>query len=223
MGVMAQGGRSVIGIADRLAALLDEDGCARHPWPAALVAGHYPDSTRDLADAAHLLCMLHARYPGVIDHAANRTPQSQARDWLYRAAAGFASERGYLTRLVVAVGPLPSTPGQAQSEAVVTAQRHALATLSQSDRAGTAFGAAMALALDWPAIRPMLDAASDRVGLVPPPLDLPSFEDTIGIATMLADTPGLDRAMGFGAEQLLAQHRGLWDLLESRAAARSAD
>jgi len=218
---MAHNGRTGIGIADRLAALLGEDGCANHSWPALAARIENPHAMRDLADAAHLLCMLHARYPGVIDHAADRTPQPAARQWLYSAAAAFASERGYLTRLVVAVGPLPSTPGQAQSEAVVTAQRHALATLSQSDRAGTAFGAAMALALDWPATRVILDAAADRVGLVPPPLDLPSFEDSIETATALGDTPGFERAMGFGAEQLLAQHRGLWDLLESRAAARA--
>ncbi len=30
----------------------------------------------------------------------------------------------------------------------------------------------------------------------------------------------LERAMLFGAQQLFAQHRGLWDLLEARASAR---
>ena len=32
--------------------------------------------------------------------------------------------------------------------------------------------------------------------------------------------PARVRALTFGAEQLLTQHRGLWQLLESRAAAR---
>ena len=32
--------------------------------------------------------------------------------------------------------------------------------------------------------------------------------------------PGVERALAFGAQQVLAQHRGLWALLESRAAAR---
>ena len=32
--------------------------------------------------------------------------------------------------------------------------------------------------------------------------------------------PGVERAMLFGAEQMLAQHRGLWHLLEARASAR---
>jgi hypothetical protein len=37
----------------------------------------------------------------------------------------------------------------------------------------------------------------------------------------VADTPSFERAMSFGSQQLLAQHRGLWDLLESRQQARA--
>jgi hypothetical protein len=37
----------------------------------------------------------------------------------------------------------------------------------------------------------------------------------------VADSPSFERAMSFGAQQLLAQHRGLWDLLEARQAARA--
>jgi hypothetical protein len=35
-----------------------------------------------------------------------------------------------------------------------------------------------------------------------------------------AGTPAIERAILFGAQQLLVQHRGLWDLLEARAEAR---
>ena len=42
-----------------------------------------------------------------------------------------------------------------------------------------------------------------------------------GALTMLGAQPSAERAMAFGARQLLAQHRGLWDLLEARASARS--
>jgi hypothetical protein len=38
---------------------------------------------------------------------------------------------------------------------------------------------------------------------------------------MLAGTPATERAITFGAQQLLAQHRGLWSLLDARASARN--
>ena len=47
--------------------------------------------------------------------------------------------------------------------------------------------------------------------------------DEIEVATIVAalsDSSALQRAMGFGAQQVFAQHRGLWDLLEARASAR---
>ena len=50
-----------------LATLADADGSARHPFIRAMCAPGAP--TRDLADAIHLLCALHGRHPGVIDHA----------------------------------------------------------------------------------------------------------------------------------------------------------
>ena len=108
----------------------------------------------------------------------------------------------------------------AQSEAAVTNQTHALATLAQSERNGTAIGAAIALVLDWRPIRRVLDAAAQRFGIQPPPLDLPGLTETLAVAVAAAETPGVERAMAFGAQQLLIQHRGLWDLLESRESAR---
>ena len=41
-------------------------------------------------------------------------------------------------------------------------------------------------------------------------------------ADRLASSPTVERAMLFGAEQLLLQHKGLWDILEARALARAA-
>ena len=208
------------GVASVIAALVIGDGSASHPYAIAPALFRGPEAARNLADAAHFLCLLHGRYPGVIDHAGDRVADPAARSWMFRAASGFAAERAFLTRLVVAAGPLPSTLGQAQSEAVVTGQTHALAILSQSDRRGTALGAAFALVLDWTTIRTVLVAAAARFGLEMPPLDLPSLEDTLATARAVAVTPGIERAIGFGAQQLLVQHRGLWDLLETRQMAR---
>jgi hypothetical protein len=39
---------------------------------------------------------------------------------------------------------------------------------------------------------------------------------------IVSESASFERAMSFGAQQLLAQHRGLWDLLEARKAARAA-
>ena len=196
------------------------DGTHAHPQPHALVIGHA--LLRDLADAAHQLCMLHGRHPDVIERAAAHPIDAASAAWLNRAVHGFAGERAYLVALVAAAGPLPSTPGQAETEAVVTAQRHALAMLSQSDRPGCALGAAVALVLDWQAIRTALDHGAERMGLPVPPSTLPDREDTLALLDELAGSAApVGRAMLFGAQQMLAQHRGLWDLLQARAEARA--
>ncbi|QNQ11518.1 DUF6975 family protein [Sphingomonas alpina] len=202
-----------------IASLADADGSATHPMPRTLGNRHV--AVRDFADCVHALCALHGRHPGVIDLAADRNVQPLAQDWLIEAAEGFAVERTYLATLTAAAGPLPSTPGQAESEAAVIGQRHALEMLAQSDRAGCATGAAIALVLDWATIRMTLDAAANRFGVTPPASALPIEAEIATVAASLGDTPGVERAMAFGAQQLLAQHRGLWDLLEARASARN--
>ena len=206
-----------------LSSLVDAEGSAREPHCVQLSAAGV--TTRDLADAVHCLCALHGRHPGVIDYAGGRTGGSEdaaVAAWLAEAAEGFAAERAELVRIVAAAGPLPSTPGQAESETAITAQRHALDMLGASDRAGCAIGAAMALLLDWPAIRWVLDAAAHRFGLTPGDSLLPSGRDSATVIAMLAETAAFERAMLFGAQQLLAQHRALWQLLEARAEARVA-
>ncbi|MBV9840674.1 MAG: hypothetical protein JOY99_03905 [Sphingomonadaceae bacterium] len=206
------------GIAELLFALADGEGSATHPYVAALCAASA--APRDLADAIHALGMLHGRFPGVIDYAAERNPRRIAAEWLEASAAGFSRERGLLTKLVVASGPLPSTPGQAESEAAVANQHHALAMLAQSDRTGCALGAALAFMLDWRAIRRVLDAAAHRLSIPAPAMMLPLDEETREVATTLSGEPAVERAIAFGAQQVLVQHRGLWDLLETRRAAR---
>ena len=208
------------GVVDVVAALVRNDGSARHPYAGSTALLGGADAARNLSDAAHFLCLLHGRYPGVIDHAGERMADPAARAWMGRSIAGFAIERAFLTRLVVAAGPLPSTLGQARSEAAVTGQTHALSILSQSDRRGTALGAACALVIDWRTVRAVLDAAARRFGLDAPMLDLPTPDETLAVAAQVAVTAGVERAIGFGAQQLLVQHRGLWDLLETRQMAR---
>lgn len=201
-----------------LNALAGADGTAAHPMPQRLALRGA--LARDIADAVHALCMLHGRQPGAIDHAAMRNRSPELAGWFGDAVAGFAGERALLARLTSAAGPLPSTPGQAESEAAILAQHHALDTLAQSDRLGCAAGAAIALAIDWHAIRIVLEAAADRFGVKAPPCDMPPDHDGAAIVGVCASQPATARAMRFGAQQLLAQHRALWSLIEARAAAR---
>lgn len=192
-----------------LDALVRSDGSAAAPWVAALLARH---DARDLADAAHGLCKLYGSHPTCIDTAAQRVADALLGPWLRHAAEGFTAERNYLAAVVAAAGPTPSTPGQAQSEAALVGQRHALEVLASSDRIGCAIGAAFALVADWHAVRPLLDRLATRAGLTAIPADLPA-----GAPADLLD----DRARLFGARQLLTQQRQLWALLEARAAARA--
>ena len=202
-----------------MGALAGSDGSITHPYLQKLARN--PEPLRDLADAVHYLCLLHGRHPGVVDHALEHAHTPLERDWIEAAADAFVAERAWLVRLVAAAGPLPSTPGQAESESAAAAQRHALDMLAQSDRTGCATGAAVALALDWGGIRPVLDSAGIRLGLTPPPSTLPLPEETVSVVDTLAREMNVERAMLFGAQQMFAQHRALFDLLEARAGARA--
>ena len=194
--------------------LLSTDGTAAHPFVLQLVAPR--PNPRDLGDVVHALCTVHGHRPDLLTLIADLAPEPIARAWLKEAAAGFAAERAALAQLVTAAGPLPSTPGQAETAAVLTAERHTLEMLARSERTGVALGAAAALVGDWPAIRGVLVRAADRFGVELPAPALPDPE------ALLDATAAPERAIGFGAQQLLAQHRGLWSLLEARASARAA-
>lgn len=210
--------RPAVGLAEAHVARLAESGLARHPHVAALVEGSGLHAVRDLADAVHLLCSVHGRFPGVIELALN-SEAANAGSWLAEAAHAFARERQLLVRLTAAAGPLPSTPGAAQTEASLLAQRHALETLARSERRGCALGAAAAIIGDWPHIRLVLDRAAARAGIDVPPALLPDHWTASAEAEVLGSV-SVERAFAFGAEQLLLQHRALFDLLEARAEAR---
>ena len=213
-------GRAPVSAAEAHLARVADEGCVGHRHVAALVEGTGPHAARDLADAVHLLCSVHGRHPGLVEIALSTCPVGPVQEWLDRAADAFERERLYLVRLTAAVGPMPSTPAHAETEATLLGQRNALEILARSERRGCALGAATALVGDWHPIRRMLDRSAARVGIEPPVSSLPN-DDTIGaVISAACDGPAAERALGFGAEQLLLQHRGLFDLLEARATAR---
>jgi hypothetical protein len=212
--------RQPLSVAEAQLARVADSGCARHSHVASLNAATGPHAARDLADAVHLLCSIHGRHPGLIEIALSLCPKGPAQEWLARAAEGFERERLYLVRLASAVGPPPSTPGAAETEATLVAQRNALETLARSERKGCALGAATALVGDWWPVRRLLDRAATRAGIDCPAPSLPDEASIVAVIGTASDGPASDRALAFGAEQLLLQHRGLFDLLEARASAR---
>lgn len=209
-----------VSVAEGQLARVAGDGCARHSYLNVLLEASGRHSGRDFADAVHLLCSIHGRYPGLIEIALQRCPKGVVQDWLVRASEGFERERLYLVRLTSAVGPSPSTPGATETETSLVAARHALETLAMSERNGCALGAATALIGDWWPIRRLLDRAAARVGTEAPAPSLPDEASVVAIIDCGADSPASARALAFGGEQLLLQHRALFDLLEARAAAR---
>ena len=200
---------------------LAEHGSTVHPYAASARLLRAPTAGRDLADLIHYLCILHGRYPGLIDHAATRAVEPDARAWLTNATYAFAGERASLARLAVAAGPVPSTPGAGGTDAAVLGQRHAMETLALSERRGCALGAAMALVLDWAAIRTCLDAAAARFGVDSPAYPAAEPASIDRLADDYAAAAPVQRALLFGAQQILVQHHGLWDLLEARQQARA--
>lgn len=210
--------------AGRGAALLDalvmREGSASHAYVLSrkLVDGR--GATRNLADAVHFFGMVHGRQPALVDLAARHSIEPAERNWLEQAIRAFGRERAYLSALASAAGPMPSTPGQQQCEQAVLAQSHAIVMLGDSERRGCALGAAVALALDWRSVRAVLDAAGARLDVTAVPAQLPDLIETAQLIDDLAADPVAERAMMFGAQQLLAQHRGLWDLLSTRESVR---
>jgi hypothetical protein len=210
-----------VSVAEAQLARVASEGCARHPYLSKLVEAAGPHAGRDFADAVHLLCSLHGHYPGLIEIALQRCAKGETQEWLTRASDAFERERLYLVRLTASVGPLPSTPGAAETEASLVAARHALETLATSERGGCALGAATALVGDWWPIRRVLDRVAARAGTDPPPPSLPDEASVVAIIESASANAASGRALGFGGEQMLLQHRALFDLLEARAEARS--
>jgi hypothetical protein len=205
----------------RLFACVAEHGSVAHGYHSSQALLKGPQSTRNLADAIHFLCTVHGRYPGVVDHAVARTVDPAARAWFSSALEGFSAERAFLARLAVEAGPIPSTPGAASAEAALLSQRHALDMIAQSERNGCALGAAMALIVDWGRIRGVLNVAGNRFGVEPPSYRLTDMGAVRTLADTLGASPLVERAMLFGAQQIMLQHHGLWDLLEARQMARA--
>ena len=210
--------RTAMSAAQAQIARVEADGCAEHPYRIALLAAAGPAANRDLADCVHLFCSLYGRYPGLIEIALGHCVAGPVRDWLREASDAYERERLYLVRLTASVGPLPSTP---ETESTLVSQRHAIETLAKSERRGCSLGAATALIADWPAVRSVFDRAADRIGMPKPTLTLPDTDSIIRVIGSGTDGAASERALGFGGEQLLLQNRGLFDLLEARAAART--
>jgi hypothetical protein len=213
-------GQQAVSVAELQLARVADVGCARHTHLNALVEGSGVNSGRDLADAIHLLCALHGRPPAMMEVAYGRS-QGPAREWLEQASEAFERERLFLVQLTSAVGPIPSTPGAAETEAALLSQRNAIEILALSERRGCALGAVTALVCDWRPLRRMLDRAASRAGIPCPQPSLPDQESISWVIGAACDTAASERALAFGAEQLLLQHRGLLNLLEARAEARS--
>jgi hypothetical protein len=169
-----------------------------------------------LADIAHFLNISHGRYPGVIDHAAGKIVDIEARAWLKHATAGFAAERAFLNRLTVAAGPIRRHADQDKVEALLSTQHRSFEMLATSDRRGCPAGTAMAFSLDWRATRGLLDRAALMLGIECADCALPTEAETIILSDALAGHAAAERAMAFGSEQLLAQQKGLWSLIAAR-------
>lgn len=204
---------------DMVAQLGKADGSVAHPHLSFLITPAAP--ARDLSDAVHALCAVHGYHPGMAAEARAHCAQPDACDWLDAVAEAFVAERAYIAHLAAAAGPLPSTPGQAETQSALLTSRHALEMLAKSDRRGCATGAVAALVQDWSTIRLLLDHAASRFGVEAIPATFPAPAHTAASIATLGATPATERAISFGAQQLLAQHRAIWNLLEARASARA--
>lgn len=205
---------------DLLTSLVAGEGSATHAWLHSPELNASADATRNLSDMLHLLTMLHGPQPGLIELVAEHNVWPGGDAWLAQAARGFANERGNLGQLIVAAGPVPSTPGEAATMSALLAQRQAMATIARSDRFGCAIGAVVGLLLDWLPIRAVMETAAERLNVPFAPLRLPSEEETAQVLASMPEQPRLERTLVFGARQIMLHHQCLLDLLATRAGAR---
>lgn len=171
-----------------------------------------------VADVAHFINISHGRHPGIIDHAAHKIVDDAARKWLIRSIDAFAVERAFLNALTVAAGPERRHHGENKVAALILGQGKNFEMLATSDRKGCPAGAAIAFSIDWQLSRPLLSAAALHAGLDVPTCMLPDVDECCDLAEKLGITESYRRAMRFGAEQILAQQRGLWQLIAARHA-----
>jgi hypothetical protein len=169
-----------------------------------------------VADIAHFINISHGRHPGIVDHAAHKIADDAARSWLIKAIDGFAIERQFMNALTVAAGPERRHHGENNVAALITGQTRNFEMLATSDRKGCPAGAALAFVIDWHRSRPCLEAVALHVGMDVPPIALPAIAECADVAENLGVTDNYRRAMRFGAEQILAQQRGLWRLIAAR-------
>ena len=210
--------KSVSGVIDKLVA---SHGTGSHDYIHSEKLRYGANAIRNMADAVYFLCLLHGRHPGVIDYAASKILDSDIKAWLERAAESFVSERAYLSQIVSVAGPLPSTPDQTRCEAAISGKRRVLNMLASSERRGCAVGAAVALIFEWRTMRILLDSNAQKIEIDPPTCTLPSLSEAARIVNGYADDSSTERALLFGARQLVDQHSGLWDLMKAREEARS--
>lgn len=175
-----------------------------------------------LADIAHFLNVSHGRLPGIVDHAAQKITDAEAREWLDDAASGFATERSYLNKLTVAAGPIRRHLNQDKVETLLTTQHRSFEMLAMSDRKGCPAGAVMAFTLDWHNTRPLIDRAAMMLAVDVQRCMLPTQNQTLSLANRLSGQAAVERAMTFGCQQVLAQQKGLWHLIAARHHAMTA-
>lgn len=171
-----------------------------------------------VADVAHFINISHGRHPGIVDHAALKIVDDAARKWLIGAIDAFAGERAFLNALTVAAGPERRHNGENKVAALISGQSKNFEMLASSDRQGCPAGAALAFVIDWQRSRPLLNAVALHVGLDAPKCALPGIEECAEVAEKLGTSENYRRAMRFGAQQMLAQQRGLWQLIAARHA-----
>jgi hypothetical protein len=175
-----------------------------------------------IADIAHFMCISHGRHPGIIDHASSKILEECARDWLVDAIEGFIAERSLLNELTVCAGPITRQSGQEKITSILTHQHKSFEMLATSDRHGTAAGAAIAFVVDWHLNREIFEVCALNLNIEPRQCRLPSIEACKNLASELAISENIKRALLFGAQQLLAQQRGLWNLISARHRQMSA-
>ncbi len=210
-------------IAAALAALVATSGSAGHPHVRRLAEVRADTSRELVADTLHYLCILHGRQPSFAEVAARLGDTFAPRSWLDAAATAFAGERARISQLSVAAGAPRAEPGQISTEELVAGQRQALLTLVRSDRRGCLLGAVAATLLDWEAVHDALAPIGDRVGVpyARPDGDWPARAETLAIIDEAADGgPLIGRAILFAAQQVVAQQRAFWDVLDARHAVR---
>ena len=210
---------------------MEQLGAAVHGYMQALAMAPTLPHAAPVADAVHLLTLLHHARPllaHLVDHVVHRThphcaePQALAQ-WQAQVCAALEEDRRWLMDLMLHFGPSPFVAARQSGEQKIHSLRRYIVTMLQSDRCDCALGAMICLAQQSDMLRLALNNGFAGTPLAHPADGTPALRSAshklvLALISGPLECPSRARALAFGVQQMAQLFTDLLTLLEARQA-----